>query len=152
MTKVENFLLFRKKKLLFLLIASLLITIPVTRLLKRDVEITRIKAKSVTHIFCVQYALIATANGYYPCYNCPTGTIYLHIGEVWKYGKTCNGQSGRYPSGLPYKNLTFFPQLYGTNIMCLVQEKIRIYSYLLLPECRNRATKIIRPPGNKIDR
>ena len=152
MTKVENFFTITKKKILFFVIASLLITIPVARVLKRDKEIARIKTKTVTHTYCVQYALIATAEGYYPCYNCLEGTIYLHIGEVWKYGKTCNGESGRYPSGLPYKNLTFLPEFYGNNVMCLVQEKMKIYSYPLLPECQQREIKLVRPPGNKIDR
>ena len=32
----------------------------------------------------VQYALIATVDGYYPCYTCPDGspTIYLYEGEI----------------------------------------------------------------------
>ena len=154
MTKVVTFSQSRKIIIFFVVISSLFLmfVIPLSRVLKQNAEITRIKSKSVTHVYCVQYALVATANGYYPCFNCPSGSIYLHIGDIWKYGKTCNGEAGRYPSGLPYKNLTFQPQLYGNNIQCLVEEKFKIYSYPLLPECKNRDTKLIRPPGNKIDR
>jgi len=33
-----------------------------------------------------QYVLLAVRDGSYPCYNCPTGTINLIEGDVFKYG------------------------------------------------------------------
>jgi hypothetical protein len=44
-----------------------------------------------------QYALLATNSGFYPCFNCENDhTIFLNIGEVWKYGVTIQGQNRRY--------------------------------------------------------
>jgi len=119
---------------------------------KKQKEINGILKKVYTNNFCVQYALIATINDYYVCYECNNKQIYLKAGEVWKYGKTCNGVFGRYPDGLPYPNLKFVVQFEGTEAMCLIEEKHKIYSYTSLPECINRTIKLIRPPGNKIDR
>jgi len=154
MTKVVNFPVNRKKILFFVVGLSVLLftTLPRSRVLKRDIEIDNILKKDLTKEYCIQYALITTSEGYYPCYDCLDGKIYLYIGEVWKYGKTCNGEEGRYPNGLPIKNLAFIPQFYGTEQQCLIQEKYQIYSYPLLPECQQREEVLIRPPGNKIDR
>ncbi|MFN8254166.1 MAG: hypothetical protein U0W24_00660 [Bacteroidales bacterium] len=122
------------------------------RVLKRDREIEGVLFKNYSSEFCVQYALITTEAGNFPCYNCSSGSIYLNPGEVWKYGKTCNGQSGRYPNGFPVPNLKFVIQFEGTESMCLIEEKRKIYSYPALPECLKRNIKLLRPPGNKIDR
>lgn len=122
------------------------------RVLKRDREIEGILTKEYPLDFCVQYALITTEAGYYPCYGCSSGQIYLYSGEVWKYGKTCNGEKGRYSNGLPFPNLKFVVQLEGTETMCLIEEKRKIYAYPALPECLKRNIKLLRPPGNKIDR
>ena len=126
------------------------------RLQKLQAELSKILAKEATGRWCVQYALVATIDGYYPCYN-TSEMIYLKAGEVWKYGKTCNGESGRYPGGLPVPNLEFRPQYIGTELECLVIEKIKIYNYFAHPENITRAKKIktpllLRPPGNRIDR
>ena len=126
--------------------------IPKERILKRDREISRIKTKTDVKFNCIQYALIVRKEGFYPCYNSITETIYMYVGEVWKYGKTCNGENGRYPGGLPYKYLRFTPQFIGTENECLILEKEKIYSYPSLPECRKRNIILLRPPGNKIDR
>lgn len=131
---------------------SLSVVLPLPRILKRDREIEHILEKKYVNQYCMQYALIVAKDGWFPCYNCVVGTIYLHVGEIWKYGKTCNGQSGRYPLGLPFKDLIFQPQFYGTEQACLLEEKLKIYAYPALPECVNRKTVLIRPPGNKIDR
>ncbi len=105
---------------------------------------------------CIQYALVASQDGYYPSYNAG-GTVFLKKGEVWKYGKTIHGENGRYPSGMPVKNLRFRKQFVGTEKQCLIIEKIKIYSYLLYPENIKRAKiagtlPLFRPPGNRIDR
>ncbi len=99
-----------------------------------------------------QYALIVMKDGVYPCYNCKNDKIYLKKGEVWRYGVTIKTQKGRYKSGLPEKGLMYVIQFRGTIRDCLVEEKIKIYNYPLLPENLNRKEKIIRPPGNKVDR
>jgi len=69
--------------------------------LKRDREIDRIREKVRNFEPCVQYALVARVDGYYPCYECVEKTIYLKAGEIWKYGKTCLTVTERYPNGLP---------------------------------------------------
>ncbi len=154
MTNVENLL--QSRKIIFVFVALLItvfsVSLPLSRVLKRDSEIAGILERTCNLDFCIQYALIAAENGYYPCYNCPEGQIFLHVGEVWKYGQTCNGVSGRYPNGLPFKNLFFQPQFYGNQQACLIEEKLKIYAYPALPECLKRNIKLIRPPGNKIDR
>ena len=100
-----------------------------------------------------QYALLAGTSGYFPCYSCGTESrIFLHFGEVWRYGTTGKGQEGRYPDGLPAGNLAYVTQFRGTLQECLREEKIKIYSYAVLPENLKRHQPLIRPPGNKMDR
>jgi len=124
------------------------------RELKKEKELERIISKNYNDNICEQYALVASMSGYYPCYQteCKDGLIWLNTGEIWKYGKTCNGEMGRYPSGLPFNNLNYVPQFAGNEQDCLIQEKLKIYNYPNLPECKVRSFIIIRPPGNKIDR
>lgn len=154
MTKVSNLIVIMKAIALFLVIplALILSTISFDRTLKRDREIENILSKDCQNEFCVQYALVATAEGNYVCYGCPEGQIYLYPGEIWKYGKTCKGETGRYPSGFPVPNLKFVIQFEGTESMCLAEEKRKIYAYPTLPECQKRNINLLRPPGNKIDR
>lgn len=102
----------------------------------------------------IQYALIATITGYYPCLTCPDGspTIFLYENEVWKYGSTRKGEKGRYPTsnyGAP--NLRFIEQFWGTETECRKREKLMIYTYPLLPEAKRRKIKLFRPPGNAND-
>ena len=102
----------------------------------------------------VQYALIATIDGYYPCYTCPDGsaTIFLYKGETWRYGVTRKGENGRYPDGnFGTPHVVFVVQFTGTYSECLKEEKIKIYNYPLLPEARKRELQLFRPPGNKND-
>jgi len=154
MTKLINFLGYWKTIAFFLVVSSLVILwcIPKERVLKRDKEIDDILRKTFPSDYCMQYALIVTKAGWFPCYECATGQIYLQVGNVWKYGKTCKDECGRYPKGLPYKDLFFQPQFFGTEQASLVAEKEKIYAYPALPECQIRAIKLLRPPGNKIDR
>lgn len=102
-----------------------------------------------------QYVLLATADGYFPCYACPNGaiTIFLYAGEVWRYGMTRQGELGRYPTGnYGAENLIYLVQFTGTTSACEKQEKIQIYKYPLLPEARARGFTLPRPPGNQRDR
>ncbi len=102
-----------------------------------------------------QYALHATADGYFPCYSCPDGktTIFLYIGNVWRYGSTKLGEKGRYPDGnYGADDLIYVVEFTGNIAECEAMEKTKIFNYPLLPEARNRSFILPRPPGNKIDR
>jgi hypothetical protein len=99
-----------------------------------------------------QYVLVATVNGWYPCYNCNGETkIYLYIGEVWKYGISKNGIK-RYSRDF-YSNykVRYIIQYEGTLTDCMKKELDQIYNYPLLPENLKRDKKLSRPPGNKED-
>jgi len=144
-----------------LLILAIVTTFAVTFFFKLSIEraekkareIERIESHSFQYQNCVQYALVAAENGWFPCFNCGTSdSIYLYKGEVWKYGKTCFSQEQRYPNGLPHYKLEYFIQFRGNEKECLVMEKEKIYNYPNLPECLNRNFVLIRPAGNKIDR
>ena len=130
--------------------------LPIGRLKKLQAELKRILQKTNLMRHCVQYALVTAQEGYYISYNSGE-LIFLKKGEIWKYGKTINGEFGRYPNGLPIDNLQFEIQFAGTELECLVLEKIKIYGYFTLPENVHRAKinktlPLFRPPGNKIDR
>lgn len=128
-------------------------TISENRIKKRDAEMHRIADKSDNDKLCEQYALKALKDGWFPCLKCNGITkIFLNHGEVWKYGKTCNAEFGRYPAGLPYPGLYYFTEYFGTEKECLLEEKRKIYNYPNLPECQKRNVSLLRPPGNKIDR
>lgn len=127
--------------------------LPQKRASKKAKEIDRIENRTTDKEYCEQYALVAAKNGWFVCFNWDKCTkIYLQAGEVWKYGKTCNGQQKRYSMGLPFKNLRYVQQFIGTEKECLIQEKHKIYNYPNLPECQKRNVFLLRPPGNKIDR
>jgi len=99
-----------------------------------------------------QYALVVRIPGTFPCYSCvDQSEIFLNEGEVWRYGVTKKGKAGRYRSGLPFIELTYSVQFEGPLHECLKQEKIKIYSYAVLPENLKRENPLIRPPGNKRD-
>ncbi len=125
------------------------------RLLKLQAELKGILTKELLDKTCVQYALVATFDDYYPCYN--TGQmIYLKSGDVWKYGKTCIGADKRY-SDLAERRLIFIPEFRGNEMTCLLIEKIKIYNYVVHSENLKRAKEtktlpLLRPPGNRIDR
>jgi len=125
----------------------------IERAAKKAREIERIESHSYERTNCEQYALVAFREGWFPCYNCGTAdSIYLYKGEVWKYGKTCNGEQGRYPSGYNVPNLQYIREFVGTEKECLIMEKQKIYNYPNLPESLKRNIALIRPAGNKIDR
>jgi hypothetical protein len=101
---------------------------------------------------CEQYVLQAKFNGFYPCYSCGVDTtIFLHAGEVWKYGITIQGEKGRYRNWLTSLGLRYRVQYRGSIQECLRQETLKIYQYALLPENTIRTPPLIRPPGNKAD-
>ncbi len=143
--------------LIFAIVSTFAVTfffkLSIERAQKKAIEIEKIIDKTYPKKYCVQYALVALKDGWFPCYNCGVAeSIYLLKGEVWKYGKTCNGEQGRYPNGLPVPNLRFEVQLIADEKACLIAEKEKIYNYPNLPECLQRTIFLIRPAGNKIDR
>jgi len=100
-----------------------------------------------------QYVLLATREGYYPCYNCGDNLqIYLNVDEVWRYGSTRKKEIGRYGKSLEGKNLLYVTEYVGTLTECEKRELEKIYNYATLPENLKRTKPLIRPPGNKIDR
>jgi hypothetical protein len=117
---------------------------------KMIAEIEGIKRKDRTGARCEQYAIVANFAGFYFCEH--RGTIYLQKGEIWKYGKTCLGENKRYSGGLDDNRLSFRTQFKGTEIQCLIVEKVKLYTYSLSTENLKRENKLILPPGNKIFR
>jgi hypothetical protein len=99
-----------------------------------------------------QYVLRAARDGNFPCYNCGQDSlIFLYKGEVWKYGVTYAERRYR-NAWLERMNLLYQTEYRGTVEECLIQEAYKIYNYAILPENVKRATPLIRPPGNKVDR
>ncbi len=138
--------------------------LPKERTKKRDDAIDRVIRRKYKKENCEQYVLKAVYSGYYPILYrgkiIANDSIWLNIGEVWKYGKTCAGELGRYPGQIYYyddnqlldrKKIRYIRQFIGSEKMCLIEEKKKIYNYPLLPECIKRKKQLIRPPGNKID-
>jgi len=100
-----------------------------------------------------QYALFAEQDGLYPCLSCLTGgVIHLKKGEIWKYGVTVNGALRYSAAYLKQYKLIYYPQFVGEIGECLKLEKIKIYTYPTLPENLKRKVKLLRPPGNPVDR
>jgi hypothetical protein len=101
---------------------------------------------------CVQYALIATKSGFYPCFSCSDSfEIYLEIGEIWYIGETCYGENRYSAKELINKKLKFNPEVIGNKYEVLLEQKRKIYQYPLLPESQKRPFSLPRPPGNKQD-
>ncbi len=102
-----------------------------------------------------QYALVAMEDGWYPCLHSGRTTFYLNVGEVWKYGVTSKGETGRYTELFLFKNrVSYLRQFTGTFSECLKQEQIRLFHYPYTPEnlARPPAERLPRPPYNPIMR
>lgn len=102
-----------------------------------------------------QYALLAIEDSWYPCLHKGRTTCFLKKGEVWKYGVTSKGQTGRYPDAFLIKNrVSYFIQYSGTFSECLKQEQIQLFNYPYLPEnlARDPVERLPRPPYNSIMR
>jgi len=125
-------------------------------------EIERILSKTTDYPRCELYYLHARVNGKYPILgygNQIIGGVYLNKGEVWKVGQTCNGEDGRYPSDVYYKNtgqniiltdanLEYIPISTGYYKEILILEKIMIYTYPIW----SGHQELLKPPGCKIFR
>jgi len=127
---------------------------------KRDAAIGRTYERDRQKENCEQYVLKARNSGWYPVLKkkqiVATDSIWLNKDEVWRYGKTCLTELGRYPGRIYYvdakwtltdKNLSYEIEFNGSETDCLVKEKEKIYNYPLLPECLIRGRKLIRPAG-----
>ena len=102
-----------------------------------------------------QYALIAMVDGWYPCLHSGRTTHFLKAGEIWKYGVTSKGKTGRYKEPFLYKNrVSYIRQFKGTFSECLKKEQIKLFNYSRLPEnlARPPAERLPRPPYNSIMR
>jgi hypothetical protein len=117
---------------------------------KMTAEIEGIKAKYRKGNPCKQYVLRASEAGWYFCEH--TQKIWLEEGEIWKIGKTCLSEKGRYSKGSHDKRLIFAEQFSGTAEQCLIVEKVKLFAYPLFPENINRKNPLLLPPGNKIRR
>lgn len=110
---------------------------------KRDREIEALKRRSPGPMG-EQYALIATADGYYISYTYGGGLVYLKTGDVWKYGETTQGNT-RYSQAWKDKhNVEMITQKVGPQREMKIEEKRKIYQYFI--------EKGHLPPGNKIFR
>jgi hypothetical protein len=100
-----------------------------------------------------QYALFAKSDGFYPCPSCSLGdSVYLFAGEIWKYGVSVNGKNRYTAVFLDAQKLGYKTEYIGEIGECLKLEKIKIYTYPTLPENLKRKVKLLRPPGNPVDR
>lgn len=102
-----------------------------------------------------QYALCAIEDGWYPCLHSGQATYFLKAGEVWKYGVTSKGETGRYKDPFLFKNrVSYIRQFTGSFSECLKQEQIKLFHYPYLPEnlARPPAERLPRPPYNSIMR
>lgn len=99
---------------------------------------------------CVQYVLLASDSGFYPCYSCEDSTqIFLNKNEVWYYGETCYEEERYTKNFYAEKKLIFRSQYFGSKYDVLIAQKKKIYEYILLTENVSRFIPLIRPPGNK---
>jgi len=117
---------------------------------KMMTEIKGLKSKPRLGDPCDQYVLEARFAGTYRCEH--RGTIFLNSFEIWKIGKTCAGEEGRYKNGLPDDRLEYIQEFSGTALQCLIIEKVKLYAYFYYPENQQRTNPLHLPPGNKIYR
>jgi len=119
------------------------------------------------------YTLRAVKDGVYPILQSSilgeeiAGHVHLKKGEIWKVGENCCGKAKRYPKDIFFisKNGSIMldgrylyckTEAEGTRMQMLIEEKMWIYTYPLLPECiarvKNDKIFLPKPPGNKIYR
>ncbi len=138
--------------------------------LLQDIIAIQIMDRSLPN--CEQYVLKVKKPGMYPILQTTSGGrpeikdwIWLNVDESWRCGATAYGEIGRYPSGvffiskdgktkLTKNELKYHVQFKGTMSEVLIEEKIKLYTYFLLPECIARikfgGIFLSIYPGNKI--
>lgn len=100
-----------------------------------------------------QYVLKTRSSGNYDCPTCllqyGSGTIYLPKDAVLKYGVSTKG-AARYPAKFYRKhNCRYEVQFVGNYYQCLLEEKNKIYYYLISDENMSRDTPLIQTPWNR---
>ncbi len=138
--------------------------LPEVRVIKLKKAVKRTEKRKHKRKNCEQYVLFAAKSGNFPVLKwgelVAKDSIWLNVGEVWKYGITCVGELVRYPGQIYYNDgkwlldntvLRYQAQFKGTEKKCKIEEKRKIYNYPLLPECIARKRKFERPPGHKND-
>ena len=93
------------------------------------------------------YELRANTDGFYPCLNGASTTVYLDAGDIWKIGETTQGNnrySDNWMQSIGTGGVTMQRVYYGNQRQIKIQEKIMIYNYYF--------THGHLPPGNKIFR
>lgn len=99
-----------------------------------------------------QYVLRTRKAGYYDCPTCYKQygemNIFLPKNAILKYGVTVHGK-GRYTTEF-YKrnNCRYEIQFTGNYFECLLEEKDKIYNYLITKENMRRDTPLISTPWN----
>ena len=129
---------------------------------KMSAEIEGKLLQSADYPGCEVYNLVVLQSRQYPVLgysDAIVGLDFLHAGEVWKVGMTCNGEDKRYPANTYYKsndgkvmmtnNMLRYQRVFsGTYKQAIILEKILIYTYPLW----SGHTKYMKPFGNKIFR
>lgn len=115
---------------------------------KREDEATKEKEKLEK---CQVYKLVARESGWYMCYLCKNGSIYLEKDMVWKYGYTCSPEDRYKDEWLQQMNLQYIPIDYCDIKECREKEIELIKNYPLLPENMQRPKhlRLVVPPGSK---
>jgi hypothetical protein len=99
-----------------------------------------------------QYVLKARTAGYYECPTCVKQygrmRIYLPAGAILKYGVSTRGEKRYSTRFFREKNCRYETQFVGNYYECLLQEKEKIYLYLISDENMSRDTPLISTPWN----
>ena len=107
------------------------------------------------------YVLTAAADGYFECKHCSTGKFFLKEKEVYRYGTTGIGQSGRgFNEQWLNDNLLNYVHLMNADLTTVKTEEANLIgNYAILPEnlkrpLRNSSNaktywyRLVLPPGN----
>lgn len=98
-----------------------------------------------------QYRLLAISSGYYPCYFCPTGEIWINQGETLKIGTTTNPSTRYTAEWLQRENVRYHTDTVG-DLATVRREEIRkIATYPLWPENMRRPKdqRLVVPPFHR---
>ena len=99
-----------------------------------------------------QYVLLATVADWYPCPSCMkqygVASIFLLPGEEIRYGTSVRGEK-RYSTRFYREAKCIYKVQFSGHLgACLIEEKKKIYNYVLLAENIKRDKPLRRPPQN----
>jgi hypothetical protein len=99
-----------------------------------------------------QYVLLTTQAGWYECPTClkqyRKEKIYLQKGQILKYGVSTRKDKRYDSSYYRRKQCRYKAEFKGNYYECLVEEKKKIYYYLIHPENLARDKPLISTPWN----